>query len=152
MALSKTGAIYITQSDESRVLKFDSIADFTADLYGHSGDGKGGFRRPYGICLDDAGRIYVTQMGDTDEQKLIRFDDMTGANWVEYGSKGSGPAHFNNPYDVAVDSANHIYINDSGNFRIVRLDGMGGQNWTTYGQSGSGVGGFSGALLTVKVN
>ena len=58
---------------------------------GTCGSGRGQFYDPSGIAVDSAGKIYVM---DTGNSRVVRIDDMTGANWVSYGSVGSGVGQF----------------------------------------------------------
>jgi hypothetical protein len=44
------------------------------------------FLVPSGLFVDSEGKIYV---GDTGNNRIVRFDDMTGTNWVTYGSRGT---------------------------------------------------------------
>lgn len=80
--------------------------------------------------MDTAGRIYVA---DTDNHRIVRVNDMSGAGWTATGSAGAGPKQFNKPRGVFVDRSGRIYVADSGNHRIVRIDDMSGAGWTTFG-------------------
>src|SRR5262245_12687294 len=83
-----------------------------------------------------AAHIYVA---DTVNNRIIRFDDMTGKNWVAFGSEGNEVNQFHYPEGLAVDPSGRIYIADVANNRIVRIDDMTGKNWTTLGNKGSAV-------------
>jgi len=108
--------------------------------YGGQGGGAGGFYGAYGIALDTLGRIYVA---DTYNCRVVRMDNMQGANWTTYGGTcGSAPGEFYDPQGIAVDSAGRIYVMDTGNSRFVRINDMTGAGWTTFGSVGSGVNQF----------
>jgi len=79
--------------------------------------------------------LYVA---DTYNNRIVRMDDMTGDNWIAFGSSGAGTNKFNLPWGIAVDSAGKIYVTDGGNCRVVRMDDMSGTNWTSLGHCGSG--------------
>lgn len=64
----------------------------------------------------------------------MRIDDLTGKNWVSFGSLGSGVNQFNAPVGIAFDSTGRIYVADSGNGRLVRIDNLGGANWAALSQ------------------
>ncbi len=68
--------------------------------------------------------------------RIMRIDDMTGKNWVSFGTVGKGVNQFNTPNHLAVGPDGKIYIADSLNDRIVRIDDMAGKGWITYGVSG----------------
>jgi DNA-binding beta-propeller fold protein YncE len=91
------------------------------------------------ICVDAAGRIYFTYDG---EHRIVRVDDMSGVNRVEFGTEGSGPGQFHYPAGIAVDDRGRIYVADFDNFRVVRIDDMQGTNWVAFGSYGSERGQF----------
>lgn len=78
-------------------------------------------------------RIYAV---DTDNNRIVRMDDMSGTNWTVMGSGSSGTVQFINPYGVSVDPYGTIYVADSRDYRIAMADDMSGTFWTTYGASG----------------
>ena len=53
--------------------------------------------------------------------RIVRMDDMTGANWTTLGSSGSAVSQFSHPWGVALDTSGHVYIADNGNCRIARF-------------------------------
>ena len=72
---------------------------------------------------------------DSGNFRVVRIDDLTGANWIAYGSPGAGSGQFAAYLtSLAVDSAARIYVADTGNKRIVRIDDMTGANWTALTQ------------------
>ena len=79
--------------------------------------------------------VYVA---DTSNNRIVRMDDMTGANWIAFGKTGSGTNQFQSPYGIAVNAAGKIYVTDNINCRVVRIDNMSGKNWTSFGTCGSG--------------
>src|SRR3989344_1189059 len=68
--------------------------------------------------------------------RIMRIDDMTGKNWVSFGTFGKGVNQFRNPNHLIIGPDGKIYIADSQNDRIVRIDDMTGKGWITYGTSG----------------
>jgi hypothetical protein len=89
---------------------------------------------------------FITQIIvlDFGNDRIVGIDDMTGANWVAYGTAGSGMHQFDALGAVAVDRFNRIYIADRANDRIIRVDDLTGAGWTTFGSNGTGVGQFDG--------
>ena len=108
--------------------------------YGCSGGGDrvSPFIEPLGIALDSAGRIYVADNGN---YRIVRMDDMTGAGWTTFGTRGSGPGQFENLFGIAVDATGRIYGVDA---QVVRVDDISGAGWTTFGTQGMGVNQFHG--------
>ena len=101
----------------------------------------------FGICLDSTGKIYIS---DPDANKIYNYAT-NGVLTVFAGSGNLGYADgngvftaFNKPAALACDSANNIYVWDSGNYLIRRIDQS--QNVTTLagkyqnGSSADGVG------------
>ncbi len=116
---------------------------------GISWDGK---TSPYNVwpVRSRSAQIYVA---DTLNNRIVRFDDMTGTAWTTFGSAGSGDGQFNGPGGLFVDAAGHIYVVDQGNSRIVRFDDMTGTNWTSLGTFGPGIDQFDKPKgLTVDAN
>jgi len=81
------------------------------------------------------GPVYVT---DTYNNRIVRVDSMTGANWATLGKGGAGTKQFSNPVGIALDASGRIYVADTGNCRVARMDNITGANWTTLGTCGSG--------------
>jgi hypothetical protein len=85
------------------------------------------------VAVDSSGRIYVPDGGN---QRLVRMDDMTGANFTVLTQSPviNGYIYsFASPAAVAIDSAGKIYVADDGSYapEVVRVDDMTGANWTS---------------------
>ncbi len=101
---------------------------------------------PRGVAVDSNGNVYV---GDVSNHRVIRIDGATKNSSVFAGTGSSGfsgdgaaaaSAQLNEPYGVAVDSNNNVFIADTGNRRL-RLVTISTGNITTHagtGASGSG--------------
>ncbi len=61
---------------------------------------------------------------------------------LSWGSNGSGPGQFNNPFGVAVDSLGNVYVTDYGNHRVQKFTSA-GVFLAEWGSLGSGDGDFS---------
>jgi hypothetical protein len=127
-------------SNSGQILRSDDLNGTNLISYGTQGGGVGQFYGAYGIALDSAGRIYIS---DTYNGRIVRIDDMNGTNWTSYGTWGSGVGQFMDSSGISVDSLGRIYVMDTGNNRLVRMDDMNGTNWTTLSALGSGVGQFA---------
>ena len=66
-------------------------------------------------------------MADSQNHRIVRFDDMSGAGWTTLGTQGNGVKQFNEPLGIHVDQKGRIYVADSGNSRLVRMDDMSGR-------------------------
>ena len=99
-----------------------------ASTFGASGTGAGQFTEPVGIAADRQGRLFVC---DRAAHRVSRWAPGTAGapyqhqvDWQKSGGgNGSGPGEFDQPVDLAVDTAaGHVYVADSGNQRVQRLD------------------------------
>jgi hypothetical protein len=76
-----------------------------------------------GITRDSAGNVYFTEDNRilmlTPAGVLTAFAGSSASGYTE-GTKGTG-ARFNTPRNLAIDAANNIYVNDSGNARIRKV-------------------------------
>jgi DNA-binding beta-propeller fold protein YncE len=105
---------------------------------GTHGSGLGQFDQP--TCVRVAagnGKIYVA---DRHNDRIVRIDDMTGANFTAFGTVGSGLNQLHTPNSLAFDTQGKIYIADLYNNRIVRIDDMSGAGFTSFCTLGSGKG------------
>ncbi|MFJ4908601.1 RICIN domain-containing protein [Streptomyces sp. NPDC093249] len=108
--------------------------------------------RPYGIAVDGAGTLYLSDYNNHRIRKVTTDGKITTvAGTGAAGFKGdNGPAaaaQLNAPREVATDAAGNLYVSDSGNHRIRRIAPDG----TITTVAGAGVAGFSGdgGLATV---
>jgi hypothetical protein len=61
----------------------------------------------------------------------LRIDDMSGAGWTAFGTRGSGDGQFDHPGGIAVGPLGRIFVVDRNNARLVRIDDLSGTGWTT---------------------
>lgn len=123
-------------SDSEQILRADDLLGTNQISFGSQGSGVGQFYGAYGIALDSAGRIYVA---DTYNSRIVRMDDMTGANWITFdASLSSCVTALSNPSGIAVDSKGRIYVMDTGNSRLIRIDDITGAGCVSFGTVGSG--------------
>ena len=73
VATDQTGNIYVADSINHRIQKFDSEGAFIAK-WGSSGADAGQFNGSYGITLDGLGNVYVTELTSHRIQKFEHFD------------------------------------------------------------------------------
>jgi hypothetical protein len=109
------------------------------------------FSNPYGLAVDNAGNIFVTDTGN----HTIRKITLVGTNWMvstiagditKTNSSGSvlggstdgtnTVAQFKSPYGVVVDSAGNLFVTDTGNYTIRKITHV-GADWVTTTLAGS---------------
>ena len=137
----KTGAIYITDTGNERVVKLDG--NFSYILHWGSTDGRasnesGKFDHPHGIDVDSNGYVYVNEL---ENPRIQKFNE-NGTFIKQWGSEGKGKGEFTALLEhLEVDSKQDMIFMVDGalNPRIQVFDNDG--NFTTsFGTSGSGDG------------
>ena len=101
--------------------------------FGSKGYQDGQFNSPYGVDVDEEGRIIVA---DTLNHRIQVFDN-DGSFLHSFGSKGSSDGQFYGPNGVVVDEDGNIVICDSWNHRIQVMD-IEGNFIRCFGTKGSG--------------
>jgi DNA-binding beta-propeller fold protein YncE len=88
------------------------------------------FARPWGICIDVKGNLYVAGQGGGDASNNVRL--LTAGTWAVTTIAGvgnntgyidglGGDARFNRPTGIAVDKNSDLYILDMDNNRIRKI-------------------------------
>src|SRR5439155_793821 len=121
---------------------FTTLAGPANAGYG-SADGTGSaarFRFPGSVAVDNAGSVYVADLGNTIRQVTPAGVVTTLAGLAGNGGSADGTgsaARFNNPCGVAVDSAGDVYVADTDNDTIRQVT-PGGVVTTLAGLAGKG--------------
>ena len=140
--VNAAGQIFVADTINNRIVRIDNMTGAgwtTFGTFGSRGDETNQFDSPRDIFVDAAGKIFVT---DSNNHRVVRIDDMTGAGWTTFGSFGDGANQFLGPVGVFTDATGKIFVTDAGNGRVVRIDDMMGTGWTTFGATGGGGGQF----------
>ncbi|MCX6996754.1 MAG: hypothetical protein NTV49_06635, partial [Kiritimatiellaeota bacterium] len=137
VAVDTAGIVYVADSG-NHTIRMVTVAGRVTTLAGQAGvsgitDSLGNaarFNHPAGVAVDAAGIVYVA---DRDNHTIRKITPVVGSAWgtvttlagypqmfgVNDGT--SGFARFNHPTGVAVDSANNVYVADSGNHTIRKV-------------------------------
>src|SRR5262245_4224463 len=136
-----SGAIYVTDSSNNRVVRINDMTGAGWTTIGTQGAGVKQFNAPAGLYVawdhlsfPPKRHIYVA---DRLNHRIVRFDDMGGAGWKTFGTQGDGIKQFNEPTGIHVDHQGRIYVADRGNTRVARIDNMSGAGWTTVASNGN---------------
>ncbi len=114
---------------------------------GYSGDGgqatSAELDYPYGVAVDGSGNVYIADYLNNRIRKVANGIISTIAGNGTPGYSGDGgqatSAQLRNPFDVAVDNSENVYIADTGN-NVIRRVG----NGIISTVAGTGTAGFSG--------
>ncbi|MDO8429961.1 MAG: 6-bladed beta-propeller [bacterium] len=123
--------IYVADTGNNRIQKFDSDGVYKAQWNGSLGAG-GLFDTPQGISVDSAYNIYVA---DTKKYILQKFTN--GGDYISsWGDHGGGEGEFEQPMDIAVDSSDNVYVIDYLNDRVEKFNSSGIfiKEWAIEGQ------------------
>jgi len=113
VAVDDEGNVYVTDTLNARVQKFDSKGKFLF-TFGQTGSNWGEFDKPKGIALDTFGNIYVVDTGWSN----VQIFNQKGQVLLFFGGRGPIPGMMKNPIAVAIDRQNHIYVGDYLNHRV----------------------------------
>ncbi|RJP73237.1 MAG: hypothetical protein C4532_04800, partial [Candidatus Abyssobacteria bacterium SURF_17] len=135
VAFDSEGNMYVTDSANHRVQKFDSNGVFLMK-WGTSGTEDGQFNVPHGVAIDSNDNVYVADFLNGRVQKF----DRNGVFITKLGISGDG--QLTNPSNVAVDSSDNIYVSDWTDCRVYKFDSN-GNFITKWGGNGTGDGLFT---------
>jgi predicted membrane-bound mannosyltransferase/DNA-binding beta-propeller fold protein YncE len=148
VAFDAQGNVYVADSDNGRVQKFDASGKFLLAWGSKSPDGvigpPGAFSQIWGIAVNKAGNVYVA---DTWNHRIQKFDangkflTMWGANGDTRGVAQGNPTLFYGPRAIAIDAQGDLFVTDTGNKRVLKFDAN-GNPIAQYGGIGSENGQF----------
>lgn len=120
VAVDKAGRIYVGESSENLILKFDESGKHLGNLGKNAG-----LKDPMGLAVDADQNVFIT---DQDTHQLVKLN-ASGQVVFRVGKlngqkkyvSGSGPGEFKAPRGVALDGKGFLYVADKGNARIQKF-------------------------------
>jgi DNA-binding beta-propeller fold protein YncE len=118
LAVDNDGLLWVADACNHRI----QVIDWSGDtprcirMFGHEGDSLGLFKYPYSLALHGK-EVLVSEYGNHRVQRLNR----EGNGLSSWGQAGSQPGELNQPWAIAVDTKNRVYVVDSGNNRVQRF-------------------------------
>ena len=131
VAISHDGHILVT--DEHRLQKLTFEGDFIKSVGSRKiGNGSLRFNDPVGIAVHpNTGQIYIADRYN--HQILILNNDLSYSN--SFGSYGSEPEQFNQPFSLDFDNEGYLYVVDANNHCIKKFTST-GQYISKFGSKG----------------
>ncbi len=132
-----TGDIYVTDTENHRVQKFDADGTFLAK-WGTEGTGDGQFGYPEAVAVDPTtGDVYIA---DSWNHRVQKFD-ADGTFLTTWGTIGFGDGQFVLPQGVAVNpTTRDVYVTADGRVQKFDTDGTFLTSWGTPGTSNGPLG------------
>lgn len=147
IAIDASGNLYVADADNSTIRKV-TPAGLVTTFAGKAGyyatvDGTGSearFNFPFGLALDHAGNLFVSELGSHVIRKVTPGGAVTTYAGLA-GTSGSadGPAataRFNSPFGLVVDSMDNLYVAEMGGHTIRKITPAGVVS-TWAGQAGT---------------
>jgi len=136
VAVDNTFNIYVSDTHNDRIQKFDSEGSFLFS-FGSHGKGHCNFIKPAGIATRSH-KIYIADLNN----HRIQVFDTSGSYLYEFGSHGKVRCTFNHPFDVALYEEGDIFVSDRNNHRIQRFTEE-GEYISSFGSFGDSTGEFN---------
>jgi DNA-binding beta-propeller fold protein YncE len=109
--------LYVTDSCNHRVAKFSLAGDWLGQL-GGTGSNPGEYRFPYGLDVDDEGKLLVAEFGNN---RVQRIDPATGAALSTWGRQGRLPGELSYAWAVQHTGGDTAIVVDAGNHRLQKI-------------------------------
>ena len=126
VALAPDRSIYVADTGNSRIVRFDANGKFLATWGSRTSEGEqppaaGTFFEPWGIALDAQGNVYVA---DTWNHRIQKFDANGNfkTQWGSFGQLSDAPDYLWGPRGIAIGLDGRVYVTDTGNKRVVVFD------------------------------
>jgi len=118
VAIDANGYVYVTDSNNGRLLVFAQDGSVVAKV--GRGSGQGNLGLPRGVAIDGQGRVYVVDVSGQAVSVYGQYGE--GSERLDYlgtfGTEGISDGAFAYPNGIAVDGRGRLYIADSNNDRV----------------------------------
>ncbi len=142
IAIDNDGNIYIADTDNHSIQKFDKDGKFLSRWGGDPGTEEGSFYYPRGLTIDPDGFVYVADSGNNRVQKF----DSEGNCQQAFGKfgfawRGAEMGAFDVPWGITTDRQGNLFITDTSNARVQKFQSD-GTPLLKWGKDGSYDGAF----------
>jgi len=161
VAVDASGNLYVTDQLNQTIRKVTpagvvtTLAGKAGDIGSNDGTGAAAqFYRPFGLCVDPSGNVYVADSGNHTVRKITPAGVVTtlaGTPGHTGSANGTGSgASFNVPVGIALDGAGNLYVSEQGNFDIRKITP--GGTVTTFAGTAGGAGNANGTGPAAQFN
>jgi sugar lactone lactonase YvrE len=119
LAVDDSGNIFVADSGNSRIQKFNSAGAYLAK-WGASGSDAGQFVGPYGVAVDSRGNVFTT---DGSKGRIQKFDSL-GGYLTQWNLKIPDGDYYGAP-GMAVGHSGNVYLTNGMDNLIQKYDGFG---------------------------
>ena len=142
IAIDREGHIYVADTDNHSIQKFDTDGKFLARWGGEPDSDDGMFYYPRGLAVAPEGHVYVADSGNNRVQKFDPDGNFMKA-WGKFGFawRGAEAGKFDVPWGVTTDQQGNLYVSDTSNARIQKFESS-GTPLLKWGRDGSFDGAF----------
>ena len=142
ITLDKEGNLYVADTDNHSIQKFDKTGKFVARWGGEPSSQEGNFYYPRGLAVGANDAVYVADSGNNRVQKFD-LDGNVMQSWGKFGFawRGADMGKFDVPWGVATDQEGNLYVSDTSNARIQKFKAD-GTPLVKWGRDGSFDGAF----------
>ncbi len=122
IAIDKDGNIYVGDTDNHSIQKFDRSGKFLARWGDEPDSTEGKFYYPRGIATSPEGEVYVADSGNNRIQKFDSEGNIINA-WGKFGFawRGAEAGKFDVPWGITTDSEGNLFVSDTSNARIQKF-------------------------------
>ncbi len=142
IALDKDGQLYVADTDNHSIQKFDKEGKFLARWAGEPSSQEGEYYYPRGLAVSPDGQVFVADSGNNRVQKLDT-EGQPVKSWGKFGFawRGADMGKFDVPWGITTDQDGNIYVSDTSNARIQKFQSD-GTPLLKWGRDGSFDGAF----------
>ncbi|MCL2726364.1 MAG: NHL repeat-containing protein [Polyangiaceae bacterium] len=127
VTVDASGNVYVADSGNNKIRKVTPAGDvttFAGTGVGGNGDGDmatATFNIPYGIVVDAAGILYVSEHHDIRKITGGMVRTLAGSGSSGFTDGVGADAAFSGPHGLAIDASGNLYIGDTGNNAVRKI-------------------------------
>jgi DNA-binding beta-propeller fold protein YncE len=135
VAVDAKGRIYAVDGALDLLIRIDDMSGTNRTTFGWPGGSfeAGGFNQPSGVAVSASGKILV---GDLGNHRIVEMNDMSGAGWTTWELPMADGGIPPQPYGVAFDDQERIYVVDQQSSTLYRMNNIHGDGLVSFAHDG----------------